>query len=142
MGAVVQPRRKEVELRDLLHGEFSHVPESELVTLVFVQHYAEQADRYDAAARRRLQDTYGIEAATDILTRIRLITFANLYGNTFDVLLELPFPLKPACWVIQCGERFCPHLTQKGHSRTLFAYAPPLSILLNKPKSRLLTTDC
>jgi hypothetical protein len=26
--------------------------------------------------------------ASDILTHIRLITFANLYGNTFDALLE------------------------------------------------------
>ena len=76
------------ELSDLLRGEFSHVPESELIALIFAQHYAEQADRYAAAAWQRLQDTYGDAAATTILTHIRLITFANLYGNTFDALLE------------------------------------------------------
>jgi AhpD family alkylhydroperoxidase len=78
----------EVELRDLLAGEFSHIPEHELMAVFFAQHYAAQADRYDAAARQRLQDTYGREAANAILSHIRVITFANLYGNTFDALLE------------------------------------------------------
>jgi hypothetical protein len=63
-------------------------PEHELVAVLFAQHYAAQADRYDAAAWQRLQDTYGAAAARDILTHIRVITFANLYGNTFDALLE------------------------------------------------------
>jgi AhpD family alkylhydroperoxidase len=78
----------ETELSDLLAGEFSHLPEHELVALMFAQHYAEQADRYAAAAWQRLQDTYGGEAASAILAYIRMITFANLYGNTFDALLE------------------------------------------------------
>jgi AhpD family alkylhydroperoxidase len=78
----------EPELRDLLMGEFSHIPAHELVAVLFAQHYAEQHDRYDAAAWQRLQDAYGAEVASDILTHIRMITFANLYGNTFDALLE------------------------------------------------------
>ncbi len=78
----------ETELTDLLAGELSHLPANELVALLFAQHYAEQADRYDAAAWQRLQNTYGTDAASDILTHIRVITFANLYGNTFDALLE------------------------------------------------------
>jgi AhpD family alkylhydroperoxidase len=78
----------EPELRDLLMGEFSHIPEHELVAVLFAQHYAEQADHYDATAWQRLQDTYGAEVASDILSHIRVITFANLYGNTFDALLE------------------------------------------------------
>lgn len=78
----------ETELYDLLVGEFSHLPEHELVALLFAQHYAEQADRYDATAWQRLQDAYGVNAASDILTHIRVITFANLYSNTFDALLE------------------------------------------------------
>ena len=78
----------EAELHDLLMGEFSHIPAHELVGVLFAQHYAEQADRYDATAWQRLQDTYGAEGASDILSLIRVITFANLYGNTFDALLE------------------------------------------------------
>jgi AhpD family alkylhydroperoxidase len=78
----------ETELYDLLMGEFSHIPAHELIAVLFAQHYAEQADHYEAAAWQRLQDTYGVEVASDILTHIRVITFANLYGNTFDALLE------------------------------------------------------
>jgi AhpD family alkylhydroperoxidase len=78
----------ETELHDLLKGEYSHLPTDELIAVLFAQHYAEQADRYDAGAWQRLQDTYGGEAANDILTHIRVITLANLYGNTFDALLE------------------------------------------------------
>jgi AhpD family alkylhydroperoxidase len=78
----------EVELHDLLAGEFKHVPDNELVAVLFAQHYAEQADHYDIVAWQRLQDAYGLEAADAILTHIRVITFANLYGNAFDALLE------------------------------------------------------
>jgi len=77
----------EPELRDLFMGEFSHIPEHELIAVLFAQHYAEQADRYDAATWQSLIETYGAEVASDILTHIRVITFANLYGNTFDALL-------------------------------------------------------
>jgi AhpD family alkylhydroperoxidase len=88
VGMALQAGVSEVELRDLLAGEFKHVPENELVAVMFAQHYAAQSDRYDVAAWQRLQDTYGLEAADAILVHIRLITFANLYGNTFDALLE------------------------------------------------------
>lgn len=100
-GMALQAGVSTVELRDLLTGEFSHIPEHELSALLFAQHYAEQADRYDAAAWLHLQETYGIDLARDMLAHIRVITFANLYGNTFDALLER----------FQCrsvaGSRFC-----------------------------------
>lgn len=78
----------EPELRDLLMGEFNHLPEHELIAVLFAQHYAEQADHYDATAWQALTETYGLDAANDILAHIRVITFANLYGNTLDALLE------------------------------------------------------
>ncbi|NTU63364.1 MAG: carboxymuconolactone decarboxylase family protein [Chloroflexi bacterium] len=78
----------EIELHNLLSGELNHLPEHEIIAVLFAQHYAEQADRDDAAAWQRLQDAYGADVAGDILTHIRVITFANLYGNTFDALLE------------------------------------------------------
>jgi AhpD family alkylhydroperoxidase len=90
----------EIELRDLLVGEFGHLPQAEQVALLFAQQYAAQADRYDAAAWQRLQDTYGSAAASAILAYIRVITFANLYGNTGDALLER-FRLHPVA-----GSRF------------------------------------
>jgi len=78
----------EIELDDLLTGEFGHIPPHEQTAILFAQHYAEQGDRYDAGAWQKLEDIYGADAARDVLVHIRLITFANLYGNTFDALLE------------------------------------------------------
>ena len=78
----------ETELRDLLAGEFNHIPEHELIAVLFAQHYAEQADHYAATAWQTLTETYGLDAANDILAHIRVMTFANLYGNTFDALLQ------------------------------------------------------
>ncbi len=78
----------EPELGDLLAGEFDHIPPHEQTAILFAQHYAEQGDRYDAGAWQKLEDIYGADAARDVLVHIRLITFANLYGNTFDALLE------------------------------------------------------
>jgi AhpD family alkylhydroperoxidase len=78
----------ETELDDLLAGEFDHIPPHEQTAILFAQHYAEQGDRYDAGAWQTLEETYGADGARDVLVHIRLITFANLYGNTFDALLE------------------------------------------------------
>ncbi len=78
----------ESELHDLFQGEFSHIPPHEWTAILFAQHYAEQGDHYDAAAWQELQDTYGSDAARDVLVHIRVITFANLYGNTLDALLQ------------------------------------------------------
>jgi len=77
----------EDEMRQLMAGQFDQSPAAEIVALAFAQHYADQAGRYDKIAWQRLEDTYGLGAAQDILMNIRLISLANLYGNTFDALL-------------------------------------------------------
>ena len=78
----------DAELRDLLAGELDHIPPDEQTAILFAQHYAEQGDRYDATAWQTLEQSYGTEIAREMLVHIRLISFANLYGNTFDALLE------------------------------------------------------
>ncbi len=78
----------EVELRQLLGGDFEYVPAYELVALTFAQHYAEQRDQFEASAWQRLVEAYDDQTARDILAYIRLITFANLIGNTFDAVLS------------------------------------------------------
>lgn len=87
-GMALQAGVSEVELHDLLAGELDHIPPREQIAVLFAQHYAEQGDRYDAVAWQTLEQTYGAETAREMLVHIRLITFANLYGNTFDALLE------------------------------------------------------
>jgi len=78
--------QEEVDL--LLGGEIGHVAPDEAPALFFAQHYAESGDRPDPEMVQKLVQTYGQEKARDILAHIRMITFGNLSGNTFDALLS------------------------------------------------------
>lgn len=78
----------EAEIQHLMSGDLGGFPEEEAVALAFAQHYAESACQPDVQALRRLMDTYGPETARDIQAYLRMITFGNLYGNTFDALLS------------------------------------------------------
>ena len=78
----------EVELQKLMAGDFSALPENQVVALTFAQHYAESNCQPDLAVLQRLVDYYGPETAQDILAYLRMITFGNLFGNTFDALLS------------------------------------------------------
>jgi AhpD family alkylhydroperoxidase len=77
---------EEVDL--LLSGEIGHVSPGEALALFFAQHYAESGDHPDPEMVQKLVKTYGQEKARDILAHIRMITFGNLSGNTFDALLS------------------------------------------------------
>lgn len=76
------------EIRRLMAGDLGSFPPEEAVGLAFAQHYAESQGQIDPAAWRRLVEAYGEETAQDILPYLRMITFGNLYGNTFDALLS------------------------------------------------------
>ena len=78
----------ETEIQCLMSGELGCFPEQEAVALAFAQHYAESASQPDPAAQQRLLDYYGAETAQDIQAYLRMITFGNLYGNTFDAFLS------------------------------------------------------
>jgi AhpD family alkylhydroperoxidase len=77
----------EDEIRDMLAGEFTSVPEGQLTALAFAQHYAESGGVPDPEARRRVIDEYGSDGTRHIEAYIRMITVGNLLGNTFDALL-------------------------------------------------------
>jgi len=78
----------EDELQCLLAGDLGSFPPHEAVGLAFAQHYAESQGQVDPSAWQRLVETYGEATAQDILPYLRMITFGNLYGNTFDALLS------------------------------------------------------
>jgi len=86
----------ESELQRLMAGDLGSFPPHEAVGLAFAQHYAESQGQIDPAAWQRLVETYGEETAQDIMPYLRMITFGNLYGNTFDALLSR-LAGKPAC---------------------------------------------
>ncbi len=78
----------ESEIQCLMSGDLGCFPEEEAVALAFAQHYAESACQPDPQALQRLVAYYGPETAADIQAYLRMITFGNLYGNTFDALLS------------------------------------------------------
>lgn len=83
------------DLKKLLVGEIGDFPEDEAVALIFAQHYAESHCQPDPVAYQRLLDYYGEQTTKDILAYLRMITFGNLYGNTFDAMISR-FLGKPA----------------------------------------------
>jgi AhpD family alkylhydroperoxidase len=78
----------ETELQDLLTLEFRTFPIYEVTALNFAQHYAEENGQPNPEAWQRMVTYYGEDIAHDILAYIRMITFGNLLGNTFDALLS------------------------------------------------------
>jgi AhpD family alkylhydroperoxidase len=78
--------QEEVDL--LLSGEVGHASPEEAPAVFFAQHYAESDGHPDPEMMQKLVETYGPEKARDILAHIRMITFGNLSGNTFDALLS------------------------------------------------------
>jgi AhpD family alkylhydroperoxidase len=78
----------ESELKKLMALDLGDFPENEVIALAFAQHYAESCCRPDPAAWERVTSHYGEETANDIMTYLRMITFGNLMGNTFDALLS------------------------------------------------------
>ena len=78
----------EAELQRIMSLDLGDFPESEAVALTFAQHYAETCCHPDPAAWQKLVSYYGQDTAEDILAYLRMITFGNLLGNTFDALLS------------------------------------------------------
>lgn len=76
------------EIQRLMAGDLGSFPPEEAVGLAFAQHFAESRGQIDPDAWQRLVEAYGEETAQDILPYLRMITFGNLYGNTFDALLS------------------------------------------------------
>jgi AhpD family alkylhydroperoxidase len=78
----------ETELQDLLALDLQTFPIHEVTALTFAQHYAEANGQPDPATWQRVVTYYGEQTSDDILVYLRMITFGNLLGNTFDALLS------------------------------------------------------
>ena len=76
----------DTEISSLLRGEISYATADEAPALVVAQHYAEENGHPDVDMVHRLEATYGNDMARDLLVYMRLVTFANLVGNTIDAL--------------------------------------------------------
>ncbi len=79
----------EEELRSLLDLQFqADADEFEAMALLYAQHFAEADGRPDPEMTRKLFGYYGTRTADHIVLFIRMISFGNLLGNTWDAVLS------------------------------------------------------
>ena len=71
----------------LLHGELEYATLDEAAALYFVSDFVKSGNS-DPDLLVRLVDTYGERTARDVLTLVRMLTFANLVGNGLDALVS------------------------------------------------------
>jgi AhpD family alkylhydroperoxidase len=77
------------EVQQMLKLQFqADANEDELTALLYAQHYAESQRYPSQEMTEKLQTEYGPEKAEEIQMVIRMITFGNLSGNTFDAFLS------------------------------------------------------
>ena len=77
------------EVQNMMKLQFqADTSKEELPALLYAQHYAETRGNPDPEMTDRLVSAYGEEKASQIRIVIRMITFGNLSGNTFDAFLS------------------------------------------------------
>jgi AhpD family alkylhydroperoxidase len=77
------------EVQNMMNLQFhADASEEELPALLYAQHYAETRSNPDPEMTERLVVAYGEKKANQIRIVIRMITFGNLSGNTFDAFLS------------------------------------------------------
>ena len=82
------------ELDSLLMGDLNDCPESEVLALVYAQHWTEKKGQPDQKMKDKVKAEYGEEKFEIINLAVRMINFGNLSGNSFDYFLyKLSFGL-------------------------------------------------
>ncbi len=77
------------EVKNMINLQFeADASDFQLTALLYAQHYAETDRNPDADMKKKLFDYYGEKTAKHIIIIIRMITFGNLSGNTFDAFLS------------------------------------------------------
>ena len=75
------------EVRELLGGTSTAVPDDQLAAIAFAQHYADTRGRPDQHAWDRLVEAYGEDDALGVLGAIRMIMWGNAVGIPYSSLL-------------------------------------------------------
>jgi AhpD family alkylhydroperoxidase len=74
------------QIKALLDGDISDVPEPEAVSVLFGQHFAASKESPDGDALNRLIEEYGIDRTNCILAACHMITMTNGMGISMDHL--------------------------------------------------------
>mgnify|MGYP006312347709 FL=1 len=85
-GQAVKSGISPTKVKNLLNLQFhADASDFELPALLYAQHVAETDRRPDPDMTRNLYQLYGDQTAEHIQLIIRMITFGNLYGNTWEI---------------------------------------------------------
>lgn len=77
------------EVKNMLSLQFdADASDTEIIGLLYAQHYAETDRHPSEEMTQKLQQFYGEESAKHIILMIRIIFFGNLSGNTFDAFVS------------------------------------------------------
>ena len=79
---------KEDDIKTLLMGDNENIPPEEGVAILFAQHYAEEKGHYDPETWKRVLDTYGEDAARDIMAFIRVMMVSTHHAIAFEGLFK------------------------------------------------------
>ena len=79
----------EDEINNMMKLQFhTDLSESELIAVLFAQHYAENNGKLVPDMINKLIGYYGEKTAKDIILAIRTVTFGNLYFNTWGAVIS------------------------------------------------------
>lgn len=76
------------EIKVLLAGELDHVPESDVLAVLFAKDFAFNHEVVDKASYARLKEAYGSKKARAILSVAHVITMTNSMGIAMGLLKE------------------------------------------------------
>jgi AhpD family alkylhydroperoxidase len=77
------------EVKNMMELQFhADAKEYELMALLYAQHFAETNRQPDPEMTKKLFDYYKDKTAKHIILVIRMISFGNLYGNTWDAVIS------------------------------------------------------
>ncbi len=91
----------ESEIREILSGELSAVPNEDLTGVLFAQHYAESEGKPSKETWKRLNRVYGEEKSIAILAVTRTIMFGNFYGIPLSNILRRLKGQKAICIAVE-----------------------------------------
>lgn len=76
------------EIRSMLSGEFSSIPQEQVKAVLLAQHYADARAHIDPEAYTALVDAYGKKNASIMLSAVQMIYAGNLYGIPYSALIS------------------------------------------------------
>jgi len=71
----------DLEVRDILSGDFASLNEEEAIALAYAQHWTENFRKPSVVARKRMIDYYGLKKTKHIEKYMLTVYFGNFAGN-------------------------------------------------------------